>query len=79
MRIEVAVFATLRRYMPELGIGETKTLEVEPGTTMAEVVEMLGLPKDEVQIVVRNHRHADLSDAVTEGDRIAFVPAIGGG
>jgi molybdopterin synthase sulfur carrier subunit len=79
MRIEVAVFATLRRYMPELGLGKTKTLEVEPGTTMAEVVEMLGLPKDEVQIVVRNHRHADLSDAVTEGDRIAFVPAIGGG
>ena len=79
MRIEVAVFATLRPYMPELGLGETKTLEVEPGTTMAEVVEMLGLPKDEVQIVVRNHRHADLSDAVTEGDRIAFVPAIGGG
>jgi len=79
MRIEVAVFATLRRYMPELGLGETKTLEVEPGTTMAEVVEMLGLPKDEVQIVVRNHLHADLSDAVTEGDRIAFVPAIGGG
>jgi len=79
MRIEVAVFATLRRYMPELGLGETKTLEVEPGTTMAEVVDMLGLPKDEVQIVVRNHRHADLSDAVTEGDRIAFVPAIGGG
>jgi molybdopterin converting factor small subunit len=79
MRIEVAVFATLRRYMPELGLGETKTLEVESGTTMAEVVEMLGLPKDEVQIVVRNHLHADLSDAVTEGDRIVFVPAIGGG
>jgi len=79
MRIEVAVFATLRRYMPELGLGETKTLEVEPGTTIAEVVEMLGLPKDEVQIVVRNHLHADLSDAVTEGDRIVFVPAIGGG
>ena len=79
MRIEVAVFATLRRYMPELGLGETKTLEVEPGTTMAEVVDMLGLPKDEVQIVVRNHLHADLSDAVTEGDRIVFVPAIGGG
>jgi molybdopterin converting factor small subunit len=46
---------------------------------MAEVVDMLGLPKDEVQIVVRNHLHADLSDAVTEGDRIVFVPAIGGG
>jgi sulfur carrier protein ThiS len=79
MRIEVAVFATLRRYMPELGLGETKTLEVEPGTTMADIVEMLGLPKDEVQIVVRNHRHANLSDAVIEGDRIVFVPAIGGG
>ena len=79
MRIEVAVFATLRRYMPELGLGETKTLEVEPGTTMADIVEMLGLPKDEVQIVVRNHLHADLSDAVTEWDRIVFVPAIGGG
>jgi sulfur carrier protein ThiS len=79
MKIEVAAFATLRRYMPELGLGETKTMEVEPGTTIADIVEMLGLPKDEVQIVVRNHCHANLSDAAIEGDRIVFVPAIGGG
>ncbi|MBN1430943.1 MAG: MoaD/ThiS family protein [Anaerolineae bacterium] len=79
MQIDVRVFATLRRYVPELGVGETIKMDVESGTTLVEILDHLNLPREEVKIVMRNGRQADLDDAVQEGDRIAFVPAIAGG
>ncbi len=34
---------------------------------------------DEVRVVMRNNRQADLGDRVEEGDRIAYLPAVAGG
>lgn len=79
MRVEVRVFATLRRHLPELGIGEARALEVGAGTTLAAIRDGLGLPPEEVKVVIRNHLQADWCDTVEEGDRIAFVPAVAGG
>ena len=69
MQIEVAVFATLRRYMPELKLGETHLVEVEPGTTLGEISDLLGLPVDEVKIIMRNHLHAEWEDEAQDGAR----------
>jgi molybdopterin converting factor small subunit len=79
VRVEVRAFATLRRYLPELGIGEAQVLEVGAGTTLAAIRDGLGLPPDEVKVVMRNHVQADWQDEVEAGDRIAFVPAVAGG
>lgn len=79
MHVEVRVFATLRRYLPDLGIGEAHVLEVGAGTTLAAIRDGLGLPPEEVKVVIRNHSQADWDDMVEEGDRIAFVPAVAGG
>ena len=79
MKIEVTVFATLRRYLPGLRLGEMKTLEVTPGCTMAQLRDQLGLPADEVKVVMRNHIQANLDEEVREGDRIVFFPAVAGG
>lgn len=79
VHVEVKLFATLRRYAPELGIGESLKLAVEPGTTMSAIRDQLGLPQNEVRVVMRNHVQADLDDEALDGDRIAFVPAIAGG
>jgi len=79
VKIEVKVFATLRRYLPELGIGESLSLEVPPGTTLAEIRDMLGLPEEEVRVVMRNNLQADFQDIASEGDRIAYIPPVAGG
>ncbi len=80
MRVEVRAFATLRRdYMPDLPVGEARVLDVEPGTTLADVMRTLGLPAEEVKVIMRNHRQAELADLVQEGDRVAFLPAVAGG
>ena len=79
MKVHVAVFATLRRYMPDLRLGEAKLLEVAPGCTMAQLRDQLGLPADEVKVVMRNYVQADLHEEIREGDRIVFFPAVAGG
>ncbi len=79
MKIEVHVFATLRRYLPELSIGEAKIVSVEPGTTLAEIRDMLGLPAEEVKVIMCNSLQAELSDVPADGDRIAYIPAVAGG
>jgi len=79
VRVEVRVFATLRRHQPELEVGGALKLEVEAGTTLAALRDRLGLPPEEARLVMRNHLQADWDDTVQEGDRIAFAPAIAGG
>jgi len=79
MRVEVRVFATLRRYLPELGIGEAKIVEVAPDTTFGELSDLLRLPSEEVKICIRNGLHAEAQDLIEDGDRIAFFPPIAGG
>jgi len=79
MRVEVRVFATLRRYLPELGIGEPKIMDVPDGTTFDQLREMLGLPADEVKVIMRNGLQVEPEDVIHDGDRIAYIPATGGG
>jgi molybdopterin converting factor small subunit len=79
VHVEVRLFATLRIYAPQLRVGESIALEVEPGTTMAAIRDRLGLPQEQVRVVMRNHVQADLGDPVSDGDRIAFIPAVAGG
>ncbi len=79
MKVEVRVFATLRRYLPELGIGEPKYLQVPAGTTLDQIREMLGLPAEEVKVIMVNHLQAQPQDKAEDGDRITFIPAVAGG
>lgn len=79
MKIEVRVFATLRRYVPELGVGEPKKMELPEGTTFDELRKQLGLPAEEIKIIMRNGIQAEMGDVIADGDRIAYVPAVGGG
>jgi sulfur-carrier protein len=79
MQVEVRVFATLRRYLPELGIGEAKIVQVEPGASLDQLRQSLNIPKEEVKIIMRNHLHADFDDLINDGDRITYIPAVAGG
>lgn len=79
MKIEVRVFATLRHYVPGLGVGEPKIMEVPDGTTAGEVSQQLGIPLDEVKIIMRNGLQVEADEVLADGDRLAFIPPVGGG
>ncbi len=79
MKVEIRVFATLRRYLPELGIGEPKILDVPEGTTVGELCRLLGIPLEEVKVIMRNSRQVEPDEVLADGDRVAFIPHVGGG
>ncbi len=54
-------------------------LTAEPGRTVMEVIEDLGLDPDLVAVVMVNGRQEFKSYRLQDGDRVKLVPLIGGG
>ncbi|MBC7266741.1 MAG: MoaD/ThiS family protein [Coriobacteriia bacterium] len=78
MRVELALFASLRRYLPEGETGHERTIDLPDGTTVGQVIAMLGLP-DEPRVVFVNGRHAPDDHVLRDGDRLAVFPPVAGG
>ncbi len=74
MKIKVKLFATLRidRFSEEV-------FEVESGSTISDIIDVLGLPSEQVSIMFVNGRHAKPDTVLKEGDELAMFPPIGGG
>lgn len=79
MEIDVRVFATLRRYLPDLAIGEPLRMTVKEGVTLGEVCDQLGIRRAEVKVILQNSVKVEFDALAHTGDRIAFFPAVGGG
>lgn len=81
MRIELALFASLERYLPE---GEpssgrrTRMMDLPDGTTVGEVVACLGLP-DDPRVVFIDGRGVEEDAYLREGARLAIFPPVAGG
>jgi len=78
-RVKVKLFATLRRYAPELPVGQAMEVEVPPDTSLGDLLTRLGVPHEEVQIVYVNNVWRDLSYQLANGDQIGVFPTVGGG
>jgi molybdopterin synthase sulfur carrier subunit len=74
--VKVNLYATLRKY---IGGAPSIQIEVEPGQTIRQVLERLQVPTDKTRIIFVDNRAAELTDALTGGERPAVFPAIGGG
>lgn len=75
MIITLQAFATLAKYMPE----NPDAYEVEPGITVAGLLERLDLGEDQVKLVFINGAHVSMNAVVGDGDRVGLFPAVGGG
>lgn len=75
MEILVKCYATLAQYQPVDG----DRFFVKPGTTVAQLMDQLGLPEKEVKVIFVNGRHVDAATELSSGDRVALFPAVGGG
>lgn len=77
--IDLALFAYLSEYQPDgEGGRHPRTLEIEDGTTIADLIARLGLP-DEPRVVFINGRHAPDEHVLAEGERLAIFPPVAGG
>lgn len=79
MQVNVLLYAGLRSYAPELPPGEAHVVECDDGATAREVLGKLGVPTTGSTIVIVNGERQPLDAPVSDGDRLAAFPMVGGG
>ena len=75
-RVKISLFAGLRGY---IGGAPSVEVDVQPGETIRQVLDRLGIPVAQTRIVFVNNRAADLSYPLRGGEQVGVFPAIGGG
>jgi molybdopterin converting factor small subunit len=74
--VKLNAYATLRAY---LGGAASKEMEIEPGETVGQLLDRMGVPRDQTRIIFVNSRAASLGDQLHGGEHVGVFPAIGGG
>ena len=78
IQVDVRWFAVLR----ERRGCESERVDVVPGTTVADLYDLLhppGLAGRLPVLYAVNHGYAEASCVLRDGDEVAFVPPLGGG
>ena len=79
MRIEVNLYATLKRYLESGTGGEPSVLEISEGTGVKDIIKKLKIPGDLVKLIFINGVHAKRDTILKDGDRLGLFPPVGGG
>jgi molybdopterin converting factor small subunit len=80
MEVSVKLFASLRRYRPDLGLGQALTCQLAEPATLADLTErVLGLAPGEAAILLVNGRPQPRDYVLRGGDRVSLWPPVAGG
>jgi sulfur carrier protein ThiS len=79
MRIRVKLFASLGRYLSDAGPGIPFEMKVPEGATMADLMDCLKLPREEVKICFVNGRTRPIDWPLEPGDDVGIFPLVAGG
>lgn len=79
MRIQVALYATLSKYLPPDAQNRKAVITVKDGATVREVMHHLGIPSDLPNILLVNGRQAPEETVLTDGETLAIFPPLAGG
>ena len=80
MKIQLNLFASLSRFLPEPGeSGFSNMVEVAEGTTIRGLMDGLHIPPELPKIIFLNGLHADPGTPLKEGDRLGIFPPLAGG
>lgn len=78
MKIELRLYATLRKYAPE-GSGGIMNVQTNEGSTVADLLNELKIDLSEVIIILVNGVSVDKTHVLCGGDRLGVFPPVGGG
>lgn len=74
VEVTIKLFASFRA-----GRFEIEKRACPPGTTVDDLVRELGIPHEEVGVILVRGRHAAFEHVAAPGDTIAIFPLLGGG
>ena len=83
MRITFKLYATLSDYLPAGQRHNAVELDIDPATTIGDLIERFNLPKKLVHLVLVNGVYVDPSQRMARtleaGDALAIWPPVAGG
>jgi len=79
MKIEVNLYATLKKYLKNENGGNSAIIDVKEGVCVKDVIQKLKIPLDSVKLIFINGVHARAGSTLNEGDRLGLFPPVGGG
>lgn len=79
IKVEVRLYATLRKYHAKAGADEVVTLQMPESANLTTLLARLGVPKEEARITYVNNRQKGNDYLLRDGDRVAIFPPVGGG
>ena len=79
IRVKVRLYASLRRYRPGLGQGESLPQELSDGATLRDLLAALDIPPNESKQCFVNGVVHDLDCELHDGDEVGVFPPIAGG
>ncbi len=72
--MEVRLFATFRE-----GRQNKYFLELDDGTTVLDVLNLLNINPEEASIILINGKNVDVTKVLSNGDVLSLFPPVGGG
>ncbi len=79
MTIQVKLYATLRKYLPDVPLGEKTEIEVPEDSKVKDVLDILNIPEKDAKIILVNGNRKKKTDSIQEDDLVVIFPPIGGG
>jgi sulfur carrier protein ThiS len=79
MKIQVALFTSLSKYLPEGTQNRRASIEVKDGATLRDVLNQLGIPPELPNILLVNGRQAPDTTVLKEEETLSVFPPLAGG
>ena len=79
MKIEIRLFATLVQYLPPGSNGRRTVLEVAGGSTVGQVLDRLGIPRNLSKLIMVDGVHRGVDTVLQDGNVLSVFPPIAGG
>jgi len=79
VRVNVKLFATLRKYVPDYNPERGVDVRMEEGSTYNDLIETLGLPPNEARLIFVGGISKRPSDQLDNGSEVKVFLPIGGG
>jgi molybdopterin converting factor small subunit len=79
MKVLVKLFGEYRRFQPPDAESPVFWLDVQEGTTLMGLLDLLQILRDSPKTLVHNHRAGKEETLLQEGDTVAVFPPVAGG
>jgi molybdopterin converting factor small subunit len=77
--LEVRLYSGLEKFVENATYGKPLSLELPDKAKVKAVLAKLNIPEAEVFSIITNGVHCNLDDELSDGDRVALFPPVGGG